>query len=139
MENNLVEVDPVVETEIVQDPEPIVVRGIIQIYVPTERELFTLFLNKIDALQQTIQTNHHEIASLRQSLEEANEKLMEHSPKKFLTVKQLEQLYSISESQQKNLRGRIRDPLPYHQEMHGGKIKYKVSEVEDWMKQQKVK
>jgi|GEM_PF-2805827 len=118
---------------------PIIVRGVMQVYVPTERDLFTLFLNKIDTLQQTIQANYQEITTLRQSLEEANKKLIEHSPKKFLTVKQLEQLYSISESQQKNLRNRINNPLSYHQDEIGGKIRYEVSSVEGWMSQQKVK
>ncbi len=121
-----------------QDDVPVVIQGTIQVYVPTERDLFTLFLNRIDALQQTIQASHQEIATLRQALEEANKKLMEHSPKKFLTVKQLEQLYGISESQQKNLRNRTKNSLSYYQDEIGGKLRYKVSEVEEWMSQQKV-
>lgn len=60
-------------------------------------------------------------------------------PKVYISVRDLEDLYSISESQQKGLRGRIKNPLPYHQDGHGGKIRYKVSEVEEWMSLQKVK
>ena len=60
-------------------------------------------------------------------------------PKVYISVKDLVDSYSISESQQKNLRGRIKHPLPFYQDKQGGKIKYKVSEVEEWMSQQKIK
>lgn len=117
---------------------PIIVRGTMQLYIPTERELFTLFLDKINTLHQTIQMNHQELYTQRHSNEEANEKPIEYSLKKFLTVKELENMYSISQSQQKGLRGRIKNPLPYYQEMENGKISYKVSEVEEWKNNQKV-
>ena len=60
-------------------------------------------------------------------------------PKVFISVRDLEDTYCISESQQKGLRGRIKNPLPYYQDGQGGKIRYKVIEIEEWMSQQKVK
>lgn len=60
-------------------------------------------------------------------------------PKKFITTKELSDRYSISESQQKGLRGRVKYPIPFYQNGEGGKIKYEVSEIDDWMSQQKVK
>ena len=60
-------------------------------------------------------------------------------PKVYISVRDLEDTYSISESQQKGLRGRIKNPLPFCQDGPGGKIRYKVSEVEEWMGQQKVR
>jgi len=60
-------------------------------------------------------------------------------PKVYISVRDLEDTYCISESQQKGLRGRIKNPLPYYQDGQGGKIRYKVIEIEEWMSQQKVK
>ena len=60
-------------------------------------------------------------------------------PKVYISVKELENSYCISESQQKGLRGRIKNPLPFYQDGQGGKIRYKVSEIEEWMNQQKIK
>ncbi len=69
--------------------------------------------------------------------EDVNNKLT--LPKAYISVRELSEQYSISESQQKGLRGRIKNPLPFYQDGQGGKIRYKVSEVEEWMSQQKIR
>ncbi len=69
--------------------------------------------------------------------EDINQKMT--LPKVYISVKELGEQYSISESQQKGLRGRIKNPLPFYQDGQGGKIRYKVSEVEEWMSQQKIR
>lgn len=56
--------------------------------------------------------------------------------KKYLTSKELVEVYNISESSQKNYRGRLNDPLPFHQKVPRGKIVYVVEEVEKWLKNQ---
>ncbi len=57
----------------------------------------------------------------------------------MLTVRELAEIYAIKEGQQKQLRGRIHNPLPFHQERPSAKITYKISEVEEWISKQKVK
>ena len=52
--------------------------------------------------------------------------------KKFLTVKEFAEKYNIGKTSQQNYRGRLHDPLPYHQKVLGGKISYDVQEVEEW-------
>lgn len=56
--------------------------------------------------------------------------------KKYLTSKELAEVYSISESSQKNYRGRLNDPLPFHQKVARGKILYVVDKVEKWLQNQ---
>lgn len=60
--------------------------------------------------------------------------------KKYITVKEFEEIYNISSSSQKGLRGRINDPLPFTQKrdlngkrISGAKIIYDVNEIEKWM------
>lgn len=56
--------------------------------------------------------------------------------KKYLTSKELAEVYNISESSQKNYRGRLNDPLPFYQKVARGKIIYIVDKVEKWIKNQ---
>lgn len=56
--------------------------------------------------------------------------------KKNITVKEFEEIYNISKSSQQDLRGRLYDPLPYHQKVERGKIVYVVEEVEKWFENQ---
>ena len=56
--------------------------------------------------------------------------------KKFLTVKEFAEKYNIGKTSQQNYRGRLHDPLPYHQKVLGGKITYNVQEVEEWFENQ---
>jgi len=53
--------------------------------------------------------------------------------KKHVSPKELSQLFpNMSISQQQTYRGRLKDKIPYHQSVNGGKITYVVSEVEEW-------
>lgn len=56
--------------------------------------------------------------------------------KKNITVKEFAEIYNISKTSQQNYRGRIHNPLPYHQKVEGGKIVYVVEEVEKWFENQ---
>ncbi len=56
--------------------------------------------------------------------------------KKNITVKEFSEIYNISKTSQQNYRGRLNDPLPYHQKVEGGKIVYVVEEVEKWFDNQ---
>ena len=76
----------------------------------------------------------HEIKGLRKDIDTVLSKLPI-----YISVKELERTFAISESQQKGLRGRIYNPLPYYQDGEGGKIRYKVSEIDEWMNKQKIK
>lgn len=56
--------------------------------------------------------------------------------KENITVKEFEIKYNISKSSQQQYRGRLYDPLPYHQKVRKGKIVYVVEEVDKWFKNQ---
>lgn len=56
--------------------------------------------------------------------------------KKYITVKEFSEIYNVSISSQQNYRGRLYDPLPYHQKVQRGKITYIVDEVEKWLENQ---
>lgn len=53
--------------------------------------------------------------------------------KSVLSVDELEKRYNISKTQQKALRARFRNPLPYRQLVANGKITYVVKDVEQWL------
>jgi hypothetical protein len=61
--------------------------------------------------------------------------------KKYITTSEFEEIYNISKTSQKGLRGRIRDSLPFQQKVDektnkpvsGGKITYVVEDVEKWL------
>jgi hypothetical protein len=70
---------------------------------------------------------------------EQNNKLNEITVQtEYIGTKELERRFDIKERSQKSYRGRIKNPLPYHQDIENGKISYKVSEVEEWKSNQKV-
>ena len=56
--------------------------------------------------------------------------------KKYITVKEFEKMFNISSSSQRDYRSRLKNPLPYHQKVEGGKIVYVVDEVEKWFSNQ---
>jgi hypothetical protein len=60
-------------------------------------------------------------------------------PSEYIGVKELERRFDIKERSQKAYRGRIKNPLPFCQDMENGKISYKVSEIEEWKRNQKVR
>ncbi|MDN5109393.1 hypothetical protein PJV99_04525 [Aliarcobacter butzleri] len=56
--------------------------------------------------------------------------------KKYITVDEFEKIFNISKSSQRDLRSKLRNPLPYHQKIAKGKIVYVVEEVEKWFENQ---
>ena len=56
--------------------------------------------------------------------------------KKYITVPEFSAIYNIGKTSQQNYRGRLHDPLPYHQKVANGKITYIVEEVEQWLENQ---
>lgn len=53
--------------------------------------------------------------------------------KKYVSPEELSMLFpDMSISQQQTYRGRLKNKIPYHQSVKGGKITYVVSEVEEW-------
>ncbi len=52
--------------------------------------------------------------------------------KKYINVKEFEEIYDISKSSQRDFRGRLHNLLPYHQKVFGGKILYDVNEIKKW-------
>jgi hypothetical protein len=67
------------------------------------------------------------------SLEEEMKKIQ---AKKYITIKEFAEIYNISVSSQQQFRGRLNDPLPYHQKVPRGKVVYVVEEVEKWFENQ---
>lgn len=56
--------------------------------------------------------------------------------KKYITIKEFTEIYNVSTTSQQSKRGRLDDPLPYHQAVKNGKITYHVEEVEKWLENQ---
>jgi len=138
MQSNIIKSE-IVESEVVEQLEPIVLQASIQVVVPTEKELFCIIIEKIQQLDKSIVGTKDDIRNLTSALNEIQRKIPSESSLRYLSVKELANRYSISESQQKHLRGRVKDSLPYYQDGIGGKIKYKVAEIDEWVKSQKVK
>ena len=89
--------------------------------------------------------NHHLLIKLNNLLDKKDkdkdiDKLEEEikliQNKKYITVKEFEKMFNISSSSQRDYRSRLKNPLPYHQKIEGGKIVYVVSEVEKWFSNQ---
>ncbi|RXI48393.1 hypothetical protein CRU99_00955 [Malaciobacter mytili] len=53
--------------------------------------------------------------------------------KKYINVKEFEEIYDISKSSQRDYIGRLHNPFPYHQKVFRGKILYDVEEIEKWL------
>lgn len=64
------------------------------------------------------------------------EQMRKMQAKKYITRKEFADIYNISISSQDVYRGRLYDPLPYHQKVAGGKVVYVVDEVEKWFANQ---
>ena len=56
--------------------------------------------------------------------------------KKYITTKDMRDIYNISISSQKDYRGRLNDPLPFQQKVFRGTITYVVEDIEKWLKNQ---
>lgn len=138
MQSNIIKSE-LVEGKVGEQLEPIVLQASIQVVVPTEKELFGIIIEKIQQLDRSIVGTQEDMVNLTNVLNEIQKKIPSESSLRYLSVKELANRYSISESQQKQLRGRVKDSLPYYQDGIGGKIKYKVSEIDMWVSSQKVK
>lgn len=84
-----------------------------------------------DILKQIVILN----SQLKHSIPRAD-KIAVIQAKKNITVKEFAEIYNISKTSQQNYRGRLYDPLPYHQKVEGGKIVYVTKEVENWFENQ---
>lgn len=78
-------------------------------------------------------TNKKQIEKIRKSIGLDIEKIQK---KKNITVKEFAEKYNISASSQRDFRSRLKDKLPSHQKVKGGKIVYVVEEVEKWFENQ---
>jgi len=67
---------------------------------------------------------------------EIEKQMIKIQSKKNISVKEFAEIYNVSKTSQQNYRGRIHNPLPYHQKVEGGKITYNVEEVEQWFDNQ---
>ena len=67
--------------------------------------------------------NMHEIIEIKEYMAKIQSK-------KYITVKEFSEIYNVSVSSQQNYRGRLYDPLPYHQKVFRANITYTVSEIE---------
>ncbi len=53
--------------------------------------------------------------------------------KQFITVQEFSVIYGYSATQQKSLRARLRDPIPFSQKGHGHKVLYERRKVQKWL------
>ena len=102
---------------VVEKLEPIVLQASIQVVVPTEKELFCIIIEKIQQLDKSVVGTQEDVKELTSSLLNIQEKLplSNVSEKKLISVKVFDEIYSIGEETQRQLRGRRKDSLPYVQ------------------------
>lgn len=118
--------------------QALVVRASIRLVIPTEKELFAIIIDKLSELSSCVLDSREEIDMLSNSLKKIQSKSSSvSSTPAYLSVKDLARDYVITASQQKQFRGRTKDPLPCYQEGEGSKIRYKVNEIEEWLGKQK--
>lgn len=138
MSSNISVNNQLMEAEIVHNLDPIVVRASVQLMIPTEKELFTIIIDKLAELSSRVHDSKEEINMLGNSLKAIQSKRSSiSSTPTYVSAKDLTRDYALSASQQKQFRGRIKDPLPFHQESKGSKIRYKINEIEEWLGKQK--
>ena len=128
-----------INSNVIEHSTHTIVQASIQIVVPTEKELFCILIEKINRLEESLTTKKEDVIKINNILNDIKKSIPNETSIHYLSVKELAIRYSLSESQQKQLRGRIKNPLPFYQDGIGGKIKYKVSEIDEWMSSQKVK
>lgn len=87
-----------------------------------------------DILSQAILLNN--TLAKNERVIEVEQEIQRIQVKKNITVSEFAAIYNISKTSQQNYRGRLHDPLPYHQKVEGGKIVYVVEEVEKWFDNQ---
>jgi hypothetical protein len=74
------------------------------------------------------------ISKLKRDVATLKKKLAQ--PSKLITTKEFEERYGLSRRQQKGLRGKITDPLPYSM-INNKTIMYEPEEVERWLENYK--
>ena len=95
--------------------------------------------DEIQKLHQKIEQQGIQLSTIAAQMIEQNEKMNALTQQtEYIGVKELERSFDIKERSQKSYRGRIKNPLPYYQEVDNGKISYKVSEIKEWKSNQKV-
>ena len=119
--------------QITHQPESIHVTGIMKIVIPTREDLMYILSQGLAHIEKNGRGE-----TLLEMMRTVSEKLEafvsgETTNRKYISTKELSRLYNISESQQKNLRGRLHNPLPYYQEEKGSKIRYSIEEVDQWI------
>ena len=138
MRSNIVRSE-IVDSRVVEQLEPIVLQASIQVVVQTDIELFYIIIEKMQQLDRSIVGTQDHLTKLTNTLSEIQKRIPSESSLYYLTAEELHKRYRISGSQQKHLRGRVKNSLPYYQDGIGGKIRYKISEIDEWMNSQKVK
>jgi hypothetical protein len=99
-----------------------------------------IYLEEIKKLQNIIKEQTIQLSAIAAQMIEQNKKLNSITiQSEYIGVKELERRFDIKERSQKAYRGRVKNPLPFHQDVENGKISYKVSEVEEWKRNQKVR
>ncbi len=95
--------------------------------------------DEIQKLHQKIEQQGIQLSTIATQMIEQNEKLNALAPQsEYIDTKEFERRFDVKERSQKAYRGRIKNPLPFYQEVENGKISYKVSEIEEWKSNQKV-
>lgn len=128
-----------INSDVIENYTHTIVKASIQIVIPTEKELLYILTEKIDRIEKSLTDRKNDFLKIHNILNDIKKNIHNETSLRYLSVKELAIRYSLSESQQKQLRGRIKNQLPFYQDGIGGKIKYKVSEIDEWMSSQKVK
>lgn len=128
-----------INNDIIENYTHTIVKASIQIVIPTEKELLYILTEKIDRIEKSLTDRKNDFLKIHNILNDIKKNIHNETSLRYLSVKELAIRYSLSESQQKQLRGRIKNQLPFYQDGIGGKIKYKISEIDEWMSSQKVK
>ena len=93
---------------------------------------------EIEKLHQQIEQQGIQLSTIAAHMIEQNEKLNALTiQSEYVGTKELERRFNIKERSQKAYRGRVHNPIPYYQDIENGKISYKISEVEQWIQEQK--
>ena len=100
-----------------------------EVYVNYEHNSTNELKTKIDKLENIIIDISKKLMEQSSSISIAD--------KKMITVRDFEELYSISEEAQRKLRKRINDPLPFVQIVEGGNVLYDCNEIGKWLENYK--
>ena len=102
----------------------------IKLIQETAKILQEVNAEKTKHLDQTITLGHQQVSK---ELIEVNKQLSTKDKKEFITTEEFTKLYNIGEDTQKELRNRLKHPLPYIQIKKRGNIQYNTKKVELWL------